>query len=119
MKLRKLIVNLDQLIQAGHSHQIREHIDRVAGPDAPGNMARQALTGVLIDHHHQLDRAAIIGPVKHEIPRPHVVGSLRTEPDTGIRVEPQTASLWLSRRYFEALTTPDAHHPAMADLPAL
>jgi hypothetical protein len=41
---------------AAGSRQICEHNDRVAGPDAPGNMARQALTGVLIDHHHQLDK---------------------------------------------------------------
>jgi hypothetical protein len=35
-----------------------------ANPDAPGNMDRQALAGVSIDHHHHIDCAAVIGPVE-------------------------------------------------------
>jgi hypothetical protein len=100
-------------------HQICEHIDRIPGPDAPGDMDRQALAGVFIDHHHQLERSAIVGPVEHEVPGPHMVGSLGAQPDAGTVVEPQPASFRLFRRHFEALTAPDAHHPAMTDLPAL
>jgi hypothetical protein len=41
-------------------------------------MDRQALAGVFIDYHHQLDRPTIIRTVEHEIPRPDMIGSLWT-----------------------------------------
>ena len=94
------IVRTDVFRDAVGLHQICEHIDRVPGPDAPGDMDRQALAGVFIDHHHQFDRAAVIGPVKHEIPGPDMVAPLRAEPDAGTVVEPQPASFRLLRWYF-------------------
>ena len=74
--------------------------DPVPGPDAPGDMDRQALAGVFIDHHHQLDRAAVIGSVEHKVPGPHMIAPLGAQPDAGTVVEPQPASLRLLRRYF-------------------
>ena len=115
----RAIVRADVFWDAMGFHQIREHIDCIPGPDAPGDMDRQAPAGVFIDHHHQLERAAVIGPVEYEVPGPHMVGPLGAQPDAGTVVEPQPASFRLLRRDFEALTAPDAHHPAMTDLPAL
>ena len=50
-------------------HEIREDIDGIPGPDAPGNMDRQILSGVFIDHDHQLDRSAVIGAIEDKVPR--------------------------------------------------
>ena len=71
------------LRDAGCLHQVGKHIDGVIGPDTLGNMNSQALPGVFVDHHHQLDRPPVIGPIKHEVPGPDMVGAFWPEPDTG------------------------------------
>lgn len=100
-------------------HQVGKDIDRIPAPDAPRHVNSQALPGILIDDHHQLDRASVMGSIKHEVPRPHMVAALWSEPDAGAVIQPQPAPFGLLLRDPEPLAPPDTHDPAMADRPAL
>jgi len=70
-------------------HHVSKHVDRILGTYSPGDMDCQALAGVCIDHHHQFDRATVIGAVEHEVPRPDVPGPLWAQPDTRPIVQPE------------------------------
>ena len=59
----RAIIRADVSWDAMGFHQIREYIDCIPGPDAPGDMNRQVLAGVFIEYHHQLESAAVNGPV--------------------------------------------------------
>jgi hypothetical protein len=79
----------------------------------------QALPGVFIDHHHQLDRSPVVGTVEDEVPRPDVVATFGSESDTGAIVQPQSTSLGLLVRHLQTLASPDAQYPTMTDFPAI
>ena len=100
------------------SHEVGKDLKRITSPNTPGNMDSKALTRELVHHHHQFHRPSVIGPDKHKIPRPHVVAMLRTKPHARPVIQPQSTALRLFCRHFQALSTPDPHHPPR-DSPAI
>ena len=88
-------------------HQVGEHVDSIPGTDPSGHMDRQALTRILIDDHHELDRPTVIGAIKDKVPRPHMIATFRSQADAGSIFEPQPTTLRLLVRHFQTLTLPD------------
>ena len=113
------VVGTDMFGDAVRLHQVGKHIDGVPRPDPTGDVDRQAFTGELVDDDHELDAPPVIGAIEHEVPRPHVVPVLGPQADAGAIVKPQAMTLGLLVRHPQAFAPPDAHHPAMADRPAL
>ena len=100
-------------------HQVGKDINRILAPDTACHMDGQAFPGIFIDDDHQLDRPTIHRTIKYEVPGPDMIAMLWPQADAGTVIQPQSATLGLLLGHFKALTPPDAHHPAMADLPAL
>ena len=88
------------------------------GGHASRHADRQALVGVLVDHAQQLQRAAVMCLLGHEVISPDVVGALRTEADTRSVIQPQATSLWLPLGHFQPLGAPDALHALAVHRPA-
>ena len=99
-------------------HEVGKDLKRIAGPNTSGNMDSKSLTRELINHHHQFHRPSVIGPDKHKIPRPHVAAMLRTKPHARPIVQPQPTTPGLFCRHFQALTSPQPHHPPVTHLPS-
>ena len=95
----------------GHDLQYAEAVDPARHPDG------QAFAGELIDQGHQPELAAIVGLGLHEVVAPHVIASLRPEPDAGSIVEPEPAAWPLFFGYFKPLTAPDPLHAIAAHVP--
>ena len=85
--------------------------------DPPRNPDGQAFAGELVDQRHQPDLAAIMGLGLDEVVGPDMIAPLRSQPDAGAVVEPQTASWPLFLGYFQPLTAPDALHTVLAHIP--
>ena len=64
-------------------------------------------------------QTGFIGADEDEIPRPDMILAPRAKSDARPVIQPQPPAFWLFRRHLQPFTTPQPHHPAMADLPSL
>ena len=64
-----------------NTHEVGKHLHRILGSDTSRRIDGQALPRVLIDHHHELNGTPILGSLEHEVPRPHMIGTFRSQPD--------------------------------------
>ena len=91
----RTVVGMDVGRNAAHEEWVGQHIDDVGRGELAPHPDRQALTGELVQDVEHAKGASIMGPVMHEVIRPHVVRPLRAQPDTRAVAQPQTAPLWL------------------------
>jgi len=107
--------------------------DRAVRVDATFDEPAELFPGVLDDDVEQLQHLAVGGPVELEVERPDVIRSLGSEPVRRARRGPETPTLSLPVRYFQALLAPQTldllavsvpafvsqHRPRLAIAPAL
>ena len=94
------IVGSDVLWDAPDQHRISHGLQNTQAVDASGDPDRQAFPGELIDQRHQPHLAAILGLGLHKVIGPDMVAPLRTQPDAGTVIEPQSPSRLLFAGYF-------------------
>ena len=111
------VVRPDVLGHAPHQHDVGHRLKHTEAVDPARYPDGQAFAGILINQRHQPELAAIVGLGLHEVVAPHMIASLRPEPDAGSIVEPEPASRPLFLGYFEPLTAPDPLHPVAAHVP--
>ena len=82
-------------------HQVGKHINGILAPNAPGHMDGEAFPGVLIDDHHQLDRATIDSAVKDKVPTPDVIRMLGATPIATVLTFSKASSFSLFLGHFQ------------------
>ena len=107
--------------RAVRNEQIGEAMEHIVGSELAPNDDGHAAARELVDHRQHANPPPILGAILHEVVRPHVIGSLRPQPDARAVVEPDTPTLGLLLRDFQpfpppdAVDTLDAHAPALID----
>ena len=77
----------------------------------------QALVCELVDDVEHPEFPSLVRAIFDEVVRPHMIAVLRPQPNAGALVEPQTATLGLSRRHLQPLASPDPLDPLVVDQP--
>ena len=98
--------------------QVRERLEHVGGAQPPGDNQRETFPRVLIHDRQDLQRPAIMGPLRHEVVRPDVVAVLRPAAEARAVREPQPPPLRLFLRHVQPLTSPEPCHALVIHSPA-
>ena len=99
-------------------HQSGENSQHISTVESPVHFNRQTLPAVLVDHGHQLQGSAVVGPIEHEVVGPDVVLMLGSQPYAASVVQPQASALRLFLGHFQPFLPPDTSHPLHIDFPS-
>lgn len=91
--------------------ELREAEQHVIGPQATGDINGQTLACLFIDDRQQLYRSSILCPSRHEVIRPPMVRSFRSETNARAIREPEPPPRWLLLRHLPAFAPPDSLDP--------
>lgn len=115
-KLRTVVAT-DELRDAADREDIDQQLDDVVTSTSTANLQSQALASELVDQGKDLQRATVSGPIKDEIDRPNMIGTLRTSaPDAAARVA-ESSLFGLFGGHFQSLLSPDSVHPFEIHVP--
>src|SRR5450631_3798834 len=111
------VVRTNVLWDPAHQHHIRQRIDHLQTPQAPRHPQPQTFPRILVDQHQNPQGSPVVRHPLHEVIAPHLIGSLRPQPDAPTIVQPQPPSWPLFLRYFQPCASPDPLHSILAHLP--
>jgi hypothetical protein len=110
------VIASDEGRSSAFPNQPVQHVDYTGRGHRSTGFEGRTFTGMLIDDRHPLEPAAIIGGVKKEVIRPHVIRERGFEPDAAVCATTDTAPLPCFPAMRKSVLAPEAVYPLGVDL---